>query len=206
MSRQTLLWRRLSGPPLGPAVAFACQHMIRRLEATHGPPVAQGDARVVRLWRWERFRDVALQARPWRLDDGRMLEPDDPVLEMHIASDRLLAELRQGQPWRQAITAEFRSIAPQLAARREAAIVGSTILVRQVVEFGATTRPAPPGLHTSLDTFYRKLILLTFHPGGLSRVMSHRYGLVEAAISLADFCARYGEAAADPRAGSFSDP
>jgi hypothetical protein len=43
---------------------------------------------------------------------------------------------------------------------------GIGILARQLAEFGAILRSIAPGLHRSWDTFYRKHILLAFHPGG----------------------------------------
>ena len=45
------------------------------------------------------------------------------------------------------IDEEFRSLTPQIADRDEVALVGSTILARQVTEFGAVVRPIAPGLH-----------------------------------------------------------
>jgi hypothetical protein len=68
---------------------------------------------------------------------------------------------------------------------------GSTILRRQVADFGASLRELPPGVHKSLDTFYRKLILLAFHPGGAKRVLSEKQAVAEAAISREEFCRRY---------------
>jgi hypothetical protein len=46
-----------------------------------------------------------------------------------------------------------------------------------------------------LETFYRKLILLAFHPRGSRRAMSERQQVADAAISRREFCRRYGEAA-----------
>jgi hypothetical protein len=82
-------------------------------------------------------------------------------------------------------------LVPLLQARDEIALVGTTILRRQVADFGASLRELPPGVHKSLDTFYRKLILLAFHPGGAKRVLSERQAVAEAAISREEFCRRY---------------
>ena len=60
-------------------------------------------------------------------------------------------------------------------------LVGSTILARQVAEFGAVLRPLPPGLHRSWDTFYRKLILPAFKSTPV----------LEAAIARVEFCRRF---------------
>jgi hypothetical protein len=68
-----------------------------------------------------------------------------------------------------------------LQSRDEIALVGSTILRRQVTEFGASLRELPPGIHKSLDTFYRRLILLAFHPSGVKRVLLEREPVAEAA-------------------------
>jgi hypothetical protein len=70
-------------------------------------------------------------------------------------------------------------------------LVGSTILARQVPEFGAVLRPLPPGLHRSWDTFYRKLILLAFHPGGADRAARENAPVLEAAIARVEFCRRF---------------
>jgi hypothetical protein len=59
----------------------------------------------------------------------------------------LLAQLSTGRRWRPVIDEEFRSLTPQIADRDEVALVGSTILGRQVTEFGAVVRPIPLGLH-----------------------------------------------------------
>jgi hypothetical protein len=84
-------------------------------------------------------------------------------------------------------------LAPLLDERSEVALVGSTILRRQVAVFGATLRELPPGLHRSFDSFYRKLILLALDPGGAKRVLSQTEPVAEAAISLREFCRRYHE-------------
>jgi hypothetical protein len=89
------------------------------------------------------------------------------------------------------IDEEFRSLAPQIADREEVALVGSTILARQVAEFGAVVRPIPAGLHRSWDTFYRKLILLAFHPGGAARAAHESPPVLEAAIARVEFCRRF---------------
>src|SRR6266542_2644267 len=60
-----------------------------------------------------------------------------------------------------------------------------------VLDDGVRLDPDDPGLHRSLDTFYRKLILLAFHPGGAKRVLLERRPVVEAAISRREFCRRY---------------
>jgi hypothetical protein len=69
--------------------------------------------------------------------------------------------------------------------------VGSTILGRQVAEFGAQLRPVPPGLHRLWDTFYRKLILLAFHPAGADRASRASPPVLEAAIARVEFCRRF---------------
>ncbi|TMJ45918.1 MAG: hypothetical protein E6G84_15205 [Alphaproteobacteria bacterium] len=130
------------------------------------------------------------------LDDGVRLDPGDPVLEFHIAGDRFI-ELLGAVHWRTVIQQEFQSLVPLLQPRDEKALVGTTILRRQVTDFGASLREPPPGMHKSLDTFYRKLILLAFHPGGAERVLSERQSVAEAAISRQEFCRRYRNCGAD---------
>ena len=189
----------LLGSALGRSVALSvCRAMSRHLEIARGTPVLESRNRVVRLWRIEQFREISWSPEmPWRLQDGATLSPDDPVLEFHIAGEPFL-ELLSTAHWRTAIRGEFHSMVPLLQARKEVALVGSTILRRQVAEFGATLRELPTGLHTSLDTFYRKLILLAFHPGGARRVMQEKQAVAEAAISRQEFCRRYQGAGESP--------
>jgi len=182
----------LLGTALGRFLALAvCRFMSRKLERTRGAPTLESRNGVVRLWRVEQFEDVSwLPQQPWALNDGVRLEPGDPVLEFHIAGERFIELLRTAH-WRSVIQQEFRSLVPLLQARDEIALVGTTILRRQVTDFGASLRELPPGVHKSLDTFYRKLILLAFHPGGAKRVLSERQAVAEAAISREEFCRRY---------------
>jgi hypothetical protein len=182
----------LLGSTLGRFLALAvCRFMSRSLERTRGVPTLESRNGVVRLWRIEKFQEISwLPQQPWILNDGARLDPGDPVLEFHIAGDRFI-ELLRAAHWRIVIQHEFRSLVPLLKARDERALVGTTILRRQVTVFGASLRELPPGVHRSLDTFYRKLILLAFHPGGAKRVLSERQPVVEAAISREEFCRRY---------------
>jgi hypothetical protein len=190
--RKRLLWRLLAFAPARAAIVAMCDYMSRRMVRHRGPPTAASARDVVRLWRIAQFREVSLRPEePWRLAETVVLHADDPVLEVHIVGSKLLALLSAGQRWRTVIVEEFRSLVPQLDRRDEVALVGSTILMRQVVEFGAVVRPLPPGLHRSWDTFYRKLILLAFHPGGAERAAHDSPPVVEAAISRAEFCRRY---------------
>jgi len=172
-------------------VLAVCRLMSRNLERRRGSPILKSRNGVVRLWRIEKFQDISwLPEQPWVLDDGVRLDPDDPVLEFHIAGDRFMQLLLTAH-WRAVVAQEFHSLVPMLEPRDEVALVGSTILRRQVTDFGASLRELPPGLHRSLDTFYRKLILLAFHPGGAKRVLLERRPVVEAAISRREFCRRY---------------
>src|SRR5262249_14932385 len=140
----------------------------------------------------EHFRHVSLVAdEPWRLSQEVVLRGEDPVLDVHIVGSNLLALLSAGQRWRTVITEEFHSLAPQLDSRDEIALVGTTILARQVTELGAVLRPIPDGLHRSWDTFYRRLILLAFHPGGADRAAHDDPPVLQAAISRVEFCLRY---------------
>lgn len=182
----------LLGSALGRFLALGvCRFMSRKLERTRGAPALESRNGVVRLWRVEKFEDVSwLPQQPWALDDGVRLDPGDPVLEFHVAGDRFIKLLRAAH-WRTVIQQEFQSLVPLLQPRDEIALVGTTILRRQVTDFGASLREPPPGMHKSLDTFYRKLILLAFHPGGAERVLSERQSVAEAAISRLEFCRRY---------------
>ena len=173
-----------------------CRFMSRRAEGTRGAPTIQSQNGAVRLWRIEVFSEISWSpAAPWLLRDGVTVQPSDPVLELHIAGERFM-ELIQQASWRNVIAREFGSMVPLLLGRDEVALVGSTILRRQVLEFGATLRELPPGLRRSLDTFYRRLILLAFHPAGAKRVLSEREPVAEAAISRQEFCRRYQNAGA----------
>jgi hypothetical protein len=166
--------------------------MSWRVERRRGLPIAESAGGVVRLWRIGRFREVSLLPdEPWPLLDGVVLHGDDPVLDFHIVGDKLFAALSSGRRWRSVIDEEFRSLTPQIERRDEVALVGSTILARQVAEFGAILRPIPPGLHRSWDTFYRKLILLAFHPGGADRAARASPPVLEAAIARVEFCRRF---------------
>jgi hypothetical protein len=187
-----LVWRLMAFPPARAAIAAVCRYMSRRVERQRGPPTAESARGVVRLWRVAHFRAVTLVPdEPWPLADGVVLRADDPVLDFHIVGDKLLAQLSAGRRWRSVIEEEFRSLAPQIEHRDEVALVGSTILARQVAEFGALLRPVPPGLHRSWDTFYRKLILLAFHPGGADRAAHESPPVLEAAIARVEFCHRF---------------
>jgi hypothetical protein len=182
----------LLGSALGRFLALGvCRFMSRNLEKTRGAPAVESRNGVVKLWRVEKFEDVSWSPQqPWVLDDGVRLDPGDAVLEFHIAGDRFMQLLRTAH-WRAVIGQEFHSLVPLLQARDETALVGSTILRRQVTDFGASLRELPPGVHKSLDTFYRKLILLAFHPGGAKRVLSEKQAVAEATISRKEFCRRY---------------
>jgi hypothetical protein len=145
------------------AIVAVCRSMSWRVEYRRGPPAAESAGGVVRLWRVEHFREVSLLPdEPWPLSGDVVLRGDDPVLDFHIVGDKLLGLLSGGRRWREIIRQEFHSLAPQLERRDEVALVGSTILARQVAEFGAALRPIPPGLHRSWDTFYRKLFCWRF--------------------------------------------
>jgi len=187
-----LLWRLIAFTPARAAIVAMCRYMSWRVEHQRGPPTAESAGGVVRLWRIEHFREVSLLPdEPWPLSDGVVLRGHDPVLDFHIVGDRLLAQLAGGRRWREILREEFRSLTPQIERRDEVALVGSTILARQVVEFGAVLRPIPPGLHRSWDTFYRKLILLAFHPGGADRAARESPPVLEAAIARVEFCRRF---------------
>jgi len=182
----------LLGSAIGRFLVLAvCRKMSRNLERRRGLPAVESRRGVVRLWRIQQFREISwLPEQLWTLHDAVRLQPDDPVLEFHIAGDRFIELLRNAH-WRAVVAQEFQSMVPMLQARDEVALVGSTILRRQVSDFGASVRELPPGLHRSLDTFYRKLILLAFHPGGARRVLLEHRPVVEAAISRREFCGRY---------------
>jgi YkoP-like protein len=191
--RKGLLWRLIAFAPARAAIVAMCRYMSRRVERRRGPPTAESAHGVVRLWHIEHFREVSLLPdEPWPLSGGVVLRSEDPVLDFHIVGDKLLAQLADGRRWREIIREEFRSLAPQIEQRDESALVGSTILARQVAEFGAVLRPVPAGIHRSWDTFYRKLILLAFHPGGADRAARESPPVFEAAIARADFCRRFG--------------
>ena len=191
-ARKRLFWRLIACPPARAVIAAMCRYMSRRVEHQRGPPAAESAGGVVRLWHIDHFREVTLSPdESWPLADSVLLRADDPVLDFHIMGDKLLARLASGGRWREIIREEFRSLAPQLAGRQEVALVGSTILARQVTEFGAVLRPLPPGLHRSWDTFYRKLILLAFHPGGADRAARESPPVIEAAIARVEFCRRF---------------
>jgi hypothetical protein len=188
-----LFWRLIATAPVRAAIMGMCRYMSRRVERQRGPPTAESAQGVVRLWRIERFREVSLvpDEPPWQLSDGVVLRADDPVLDFHIVGDKLVAQLTAGRRWRPVIDEEFRSLTPKIERRNEVALVGSTILARQVMEFGAVVRPVPAGLHRSCDTFYRKLILLAFHPGGAERAARECPPVLEAAIARVAFCRRF---------------
>jgi hypothetical protein len=191
-ARKRLFWRLFAFAPVRAAIVGVCRYMSRRVERQRGAPTAQSAGGVVRLWRIERFREVSLLPdEPWPLLDGVVLRADDPVLDFHIVGDKLFALLSSGRRWRSVIDEEFRSLTPQIEQRDEVALVGSTILARQVAEFGAILRPVPPGLHRNWDTFYRKLILLAFHPGGADRAARASPPVLEAAIARVEFCRRF---------------
>ena len=187
-----LFWRLMAFAPVRAAIVAMCRYVSWRVERRRGPPAAASAGGVVRLWRIEHFREVSLLPdEPWPLSGDVVLRGDDPVLDLHIIGDKLLALLAGGRRWREIIREEFQSLAPQVERRDEVALVGSTILARQVAEFGAVLRPIPPGLYRSWDTFYRKLILLAFHPDGADRAARDSPPVLEAAIARVEFCRRF---------------
>jgi hypothetical protein len=196
-----LMWRLLGSRAGRTAISAVCAAMRRRLERLRGAAAVESREAIFGLWHIEAWRQVSRAPQStWRLRDGTMLAADDPVLELHIATDMLVHVLGKGTPWRVVVEREFRSLVPALRDRHEIALVGSTILRRQVLEFGAAVREVPLGMHRTLDTFYRKLILVAFHPRGAGRAIRDHEHVVEAAISRADFCRRFGHLDAPDRA------
>jgi hypothetical protein len=162
------------------------------LERRKGPPDLESRHAIVRLWHVGAYQSVSrIRGPAWRLGDGVLLHSHDSVLEMHIAADMLIPLLSNGTPWRVVIEEEFRSLSSALQGRLEVALVGDTILRRQVLEFGASVRRPPSDVHEIFDTFYRRLILLVFHPRGVVRAMQDKERVIEAAISRVDFCRRF---------------
>jgi hypothetical protein len=185
-------WRILGLSACRAVIARTCAVMTWDLERRKGPPDLESRHAIVRLWHVRAYQSVSRVRGPaWRLSDGVLLHSNDPVLEMHIAADMLIPLLSNGTPWRVVIEEEFRSLSSVLQGRLEVALVGDTILRRQALEFGASVRHPPPGIHEILDTFYRRLILLAFHPRGVARAMQDEERVVEAAISRVDFCRRF---------------
>ena len=187
-------WKLLGTKPGRLIVQGVCALMVRNLERNVGPATLISHRRIVRLWHLDRLAAFSSDESPWLLDDGTIVQPDDPVLEMHIAGDRLLEILLAGERWQHVFQKEFASLAPALEQRGEVALVGRTILRTQVAQFGASLRDLPPGPSTALETFYRKLILLAFHPRGSQRAMTEHQKVADAAISRREFCRRYGNA------------
>jgi hypothetical protein len=167
--------------------------MTWNLKRRKGLPDLESQHAIVRLWHVGAYQSVSrIRGPAWQLSDGVLLRSSDPVLEMHIAADMLIPLLSNGKPWRVVIEEEFRSLTSVLKGRPEVALVGDTILRRQVLEFGASVRHPPSGAHEIFDTFYRRLILLAFHPNGITRAMQDDERVVEAAISRVHFCRRFG--------------
>lgn len=189
---QRALWRILALGACRAFIAKLCAIMTWNLERRRGRPDLESLHAIVRLWHVDAYQSVSrIRGPAWQLRDGVALDSNDAVLEMHIAADMLIALLSNGTPWRVVIEEEFRSLCPVLQGRPEVALVGDTILRRQVLEFGASVREPPPGPHHLLDTFYRRLILLVFHRGGVSRAMQDHESVVEVAISRVEFSRRY---------------
>jgi hypothetical protein len=186
-------WRILGLRACRAVIARTCAVMTWDLLRRKGPPDVESRRTIVRLWHVGAYQSVSrIRGPTWRLSDGVPLHANDPVLEMHIAADMLIPLLSNGMPWRVVIEEEFRSLSSVLEGRLEVALVGDTILRRQALEFGASVRRPPSGLHEIFDTFYRRLILLAFHPRGFVRAMRDEERVVEAAISRLDFCRRFG--------------
>jgi len=194
VSRLRFGWELLGTKPGRLLLRAVCMLMVRELERKRGPPTLVSRRRIVRLWRLDRFATFSSNETLWSLDDGTIVRPNDPVLEMHIAGDSLLAILLAGERWQDVFEQEFASLVPALEECGETALVGRTILRNQVAQFGASLRDLAPGVMGALETFYRKLILLAFHPRGSRRAMSERQQVADAAISRREFCRRYGNA------------
>jgi hypothetical protein len=186
-------WGLLGSYPGRQVVRGVCRYMAQHVIAVRGAPTLESPRGIIRLWRVDRFEQVSVRpSEPWRLDDGTMLMPRDPVLDFHIVGALLRQQINMGAPWKQVLEEEFRSMSRRLAQRDETALFGTTILWRQAAAFGASTRAVPPGPFATLDTFYREMILLAFHPGGINRVLWRQNSVAEAAISRLEFCRRYG--------------
>lgn len=178
------LWHTLGG--LHPILVFVCRFMARREVRRYGTPDCTSAHNVIRLWRHVYDRER------WDLSDGTALLCGDPVFEMHIGGEWLVEQVALGVPWREVIQRELASLAPKLARECDAAIVGRTLMHKQVLEFGGDIRELPGSVYRALDTFYKRLILLAMHPGGAKRLLHERQPIAEAAISLAKFCNLYG--------------
>lgn len=196
---QRTFWRILGLSACRAVIVRACAVMTWDLERRKGRPDLESRHALVRLWHVGAYQSISrIRGPAWRLSDGVLLHSNDPVLEMHIAADMLIPLLSNGTPWRVVIEEEFRSLCSVLQGRPEVALVGDTILRRQVLEFGASVRHPPSDAHEIFDTFYRRLILLAFHPSGVVRAMQDQERVVEAAISRVDFCRRFGGGRTEP--------
>jgi hypothetical protein len=194
-------WHILGSRACRAVIAEVCATMTWNLERRKGLPDLESRNAIVRLWHVGAYQSVSrIRGPAWQLSDGVLLHSSDPVLEMHIAADMLMRLLSNGTPWRVIIEQEFCSLCSVLQGRPEVALVGDTILRKQVLEFGASVRHPPLGAHQMLDTFYRRLILLAFHPSGVARAMQDEERVVEVAISRVDFCQRFASTASPPSA------
>jgi len=110
-------WKLLGTKPGRLIVQGVCALMVRNLERNVGPATLISHRRIVRLWHLDRLAAFSSDESPWLLDDGTIVQPDDPVLEMHIAGDRLLEILLAGERWQHVFQKEFASLAPALQQR-----------------------------------------------------------------------------------------
>src|SRR5262249_49892229 len=102
------LWRVLALGACRAGIAKLCAIMTWNLERRRGRPDLESRHAIVRLWHVDAYQSVSRISGPeWQLHDGVALHSNDPVLEMHIAADMLIALLSSGTPWRVVIEEEF---------------------------------------------------------------------------------------------------
>lgn len=122
--------------------------------------------------------------QPIQLDDGTVIEPGDPLIEIHLNNHYLLHLHRQANSDIQLaklLLQETRQMLEVLAAyldhpERESvkALYGISLINRGVRSLGFTTLSMSNGFFFTATKWYLRLLLGTLHPQGRSRLQKRR--------------------------------
>jgi hypothetical protein len=152
---------------------------------------------------------------PVRLSDGTVVQPGDPVAEVHVDSARLArlhAELgdarKVGLQFARELTYAFAALARHLRDHPDlpaVAVFGNTLYWQGSERLGWEVRDLPPGLHTWLLQAWLHFLVWYYHPQGVRRISGRpRLARVRQIwISRSRLVALYADA---ERAGSVARP
>lgn len=114
------------------------------------------------------------------LRDGTVVNPGDPVVELHMDNDRAAALHDGGRPglrFRREVFRLMEPLARDLHERPEyreiKAICGASLFWAEAERAGFENRPLPPFTRWWL-TWWERFLLARFHPGGKERLTEGR--------------------------------